>query len=83
MLKEKEDNNLQFMIQKINTALKRLNNIIGDFLDVIKAVSESHQGMGIGLNLSAEIINRHSGKIWVESERDKGSSFYFTIPVGK
>lgn len=56
MLKEKEDDNLQFMIQKINTALKRLNNIIGDFLDVIKGVGESHQGMGIGLNLSAEII---------------------------
>ncbi|MEO8821149.1 MAG: ATP-binding protein [Ginsengibacter sp.] len=40
------------------------------------------QGMGIGLYLSNEIIKRHKGKMWVESEIGKGSTFYFSIPAG-
>ena len=43
--------------------------------------SRNISGFGIGLYLSSEIIQRHKGKIWVKSAEDKGSTFYFSIPV--
>ncbi|WP_296618249.1 ATP-binding protein [Marivirga sp.] len=39
------------------------------------------QGLGIGLYISYEIIQRHHGKLWAESEIGSGSIFYFTLPV--
>ena len=39
-------------------------------------------GMGIGLFISAEIVERSGGKIWVESTEGKGSTFYVSLPAG-
>ena len=37
-------------------------------------------GLGIGLYISNEIITRHDGKLWIESNQAKGSTFYFSLP---
>ena len=47
----------------------------------VEETSERFQGFGIGLYICHEIIERHEGEIGVNSELNKGSEFYFYLPL--
>ncbi len=51
------------------------------FFRVYDKKEKTYPGLGMGLYISQEIIKRHNGKIWVESEVGKGSTFYLSIPI--
>ena len=56
-----------------------LQRIFERFYKIDKARSTG--GTGLGLSISKHLIEIHGGKIWVESELEKGSSFFFTLPI--
>jgi PAS domain S-box-containing protein len=67
--------------QGLGIAPEDIENLFLPHYRVQRKETEKISGFGIGLYLCAEIINRHNGKIWVESEPGKGSTFKFTLPV--
>jgi PAS domain S-box-containing protein len=76
------DNNVKVAIKDNGIGIKQTDqqNIFQRFYRVEDESTKGFSGFGIGLYLSAEIINLHNGKIGVYSEEGKGSTFYFTLP---
>ena len=57
------------------------DKLFSKFFRASNVVKMQTPGTGLGLFIVRNIIEKHGGKIWVESEENKGSSFIFTLPI--
>ena len=60
---------------------EQLETIFERFRQVDASDRREKGGTGLGLAISRAIVEQHAGRIWVESELGKGSTFYFTLPL--
>jgi signal transduction histidine kinase/GGDEF domain-containing protein len=60
---------------------EHLNSIFEKFFQVEGSLHRSAGGTGLGLAITRGLVEAHHGKIWVESEVGKGSTFTFTLPA--
>ncbi|MDD2422179.1 MAG: response regulator [Heliobacteriaceae bacterium] len=64
----------------VGIAAEDLPNVFEKFRQIGDTLTEKPQGTGLGLSICKQIVEQHGGRIWVESEFAKGSTFSFTVP---
>lgn len=66
----------------IGIAKENLNKLFNRYYRVDNTAMR-FEGLGLGLYICAEILRRHGGSFWIESEVGRGSTFYFRLPVAQ
>ena len=68
-----------------DTGIGMRKDVVDNLFNVGKSISTrgtaNEEGTGLGLSLCKEMIALHGGRIWVESEIERGTTFYFTLPL--
>lgn len=79
-----ENDEIVFAVQDTGIGILRqdLPRLFERFYRADKARSRASGGTGLGLAIVKHIVERHGGRVWVESEYNKGSTFWFAIPKG-
>ena len=79
---EKNEDNLEFILCDSGPGIspENIGKIFNKYFQEPGRVA-AEEGLGLGLAICKEIIEAHRGKIWVSSEKGKGSEFHFTIPL--
>jgi len=67
----------------VGIAKEHQRKIFERFYHINDPKGKTSPGLGIGLSISHEIIKRHGGRLWLKSEKGKGATFYFTLPLSR
>lgn len=79
---EKKEDHIQVAVTDFGLGIPRekLSKVFERFQRV-HTDRQQIQGLGLGLYIAYDIVSRHKGRMWVESEEGSGSTFYFTLPL--
>ncbi len=82
---DKNDQKLTFYVKDTGIGLSpdQQGQIFNRFNKIEEDKRKLYRGAGLGLSISKNLVELLGGKLWVESEKDKGSAFYFTLPFTK
>ncbi len=77
-----KDKVLEFFVKDSGTGIPKEQHqkIFERFQQANVGISQQYGGTGLGLSISKGFVELLGGEIWVESEKDKGATFFFTIP---
>jgi len=84
-LKCDKKNNIEICVKDTGMGIieSQKKNIFSKFFRGANVVRKETDGSGLGLFIAKNIIEAHRGRIWFESEENKGTTFCFTIPIKK
>ena len=79
---QKDENTLLFFVKDTGLGInnEKIKHVFDRFTKVSASKTKLYGGTGLGLSITQHLVERLGGKIWVESEENKGSVFYFTTP---
>ena len=82
-IKKLQGNYLQVCVEDHGIGIERkdLNHVFDKFAQIENSLSRQVGGSGLGLPIARQLMESHNGAIWCDSEINKGSRFYFVIPV--
>lgn len=79
----KSENVITIFVQDTGIGIppEKQEAIFQEFQQADDSISREFAGTGLGLSISKKLVELHGGKMWVESEEGKGSTFSFTLPL--